>query len=159
MEVELTRGLVALIDDEDAELISGYSWFARGHGRWFYATAWHRHGPRWQDRRMIHMHRLIMRVWDGRQVDHKSGDTLDNRRDNLRVATNENNQANRISLVGTSPYKGVSWNKQKRKWRASIYRGGRAIFLGYFESEMEAALAYDAVARRMDGEFARLNVA
>lgn len=159
MEVELSRGFVALIDDEDAELVGRYKWWAHGRDRWVYACAWHRYGPRWQDRRMIQMHRLIMGVWDGRKVDHRNHDTLDNRRDNLRLGTNANNQANRISAVGTSRFKGVSWNTQKQKWRATIYREGRTIFLGYFDSEEEAALAYNAVAARMDGEFACLNAA
>lgn len=95
---------------------------------------------------------------DPRECDHKNRDPLDNQLDNLRPATHSENQANRDKIDGTtSKYIGVSWHKQRHKWRAYIKKNGVQYSLGLYFSEIEAARAYDKAAKEMFGEFAKLN--
>jgi hypothetical protein len=103
------------------------------------------------------MHRLILP--DTEMVDHINHDGLDNRRSNLRPATQGQNQGNvtKTSRATTSQYKGVSWYPRYCKWIARAPRGARQATIGYFDSEVDAALAYDYVAREYFGEFACLN--
>jgi hypothetical protein len=104
------------------------------------------------------MHCLIM---GAKGIDHVNGNGLDNRRENLRPATNSQNMANRRpNINSSSPYKGVTWapNCGSGKWRANIKIDGASHTLGFFEDVREAAEAYDAAARVAFGEFARLNV-
>jgi hypothetical protein len=94
-----------------------------------------------------------------RLVDHRNNDGLDNRRDNLRLATRSQNMYNKLKTKSktSSRFIGVSFDKSRRKWEARIYYQGRKIWLGRFDSEIDAALAYDEAARKYHGEFARLN--
>jgi HNH endonuclease len=107
------------------------------------------------------MHRVILGLSDPSiQGDHKNGDTLDNRRANLRQATPSQNARNmKRRGNGTSKFKGVSLDKTRNLWIASIIRkeGYGREHLGRFIREDEAAKAYDAVAHHRYGEFARLN--
>jgi hypothetical protein len=107
------------------------------------------------------MHRVILGLRDPLiQGDHKNGDTLDNRRVNLRQATPSQNARNmKRRRNGTSQFKGVSLDKSRNLWIASIIRkeGYGREHLGRFEREDEAAKAYDAVAHQRYGEFAYLN--
>jgi hypothetical protein len=151
VEIRLTKGKVAIVDDCDAHL-ARFSWRAqRDRNRW-YAL---RTGPR-PDRKTIYLHREVLGVTDPAiEVDHESGDGLDCRRGNLRRATNAQNQANRpLSRCNTSGFKGVSWRARSRRWRAQI---GRRKHLGCFATLEEAARAYDAAALERYGAFARLN--
>lgn len=94
----------------------------------------------------------------GEQADHKNRNILDNRRSNLRVASNMQNQANRLKTKrSTSGYKGVSWFKHLGKWRADIQKDGKLRYLGHFSDKVEAAKAYDRAALELFGEFALLN--
>lgn len=107
----------------------------------------------------IDVHRLVLPHKSSRQshIDHVNGDRLDARRDNLRVATPAQNQANRKKAEGkTSRYKGVS-RTRRGKWYAQITVNYVAINLGTFACEEEAARAYDAAAVEHFGDFARLN--
>lgn len=102
------------------------------------------------------MHRLLLglRKGDPREVDHRNHVTWDNRRLNIRLATSSQNKMNRRAEVrGTSRFKGVDWDRNRKKWRAQI----QSTFIGRFDSEEAAAVAYDAVARERFGEFAYLN--
>jgi hypothetical protein len=91
-------------------------------------------------------------------VDHINRDSLDNRRANLRLATRSQNNMNRSGRKGaSSKYKGVSWYKSRKRWRAMIKVEGKRKSLGYFESEAEAAKVYDEAARKYQGEFAYQN--
>ena len=88
------------------------------------------------------------------RIDHEDTDPLNNQRTNLRVATQAQNNANRRKHTNsTSEYKGVSWNSEKHKWVVYVQSSN----LGYFDSEIEAALAYDKEAKKRFGEFAYLN--
>ena len=91
-------------------------------------------------------------------VDHKNRDSMDNRRVNLRFATKGQNNMNQSGRsAASSKYKGVSWYKPKKCWRGMIKVEGKNKSLGYFESEAEAAKAYDEAARKYHGEFAYQN--
>lgn len=149
-EIPLTRGKVAQIDDGDWERVAPYSWVAGKRGRTWYAQA-NINGTLW------YLHRWIMGLTGG--VDHRDRNGLNNQRDNLRPASWSQNQANRIKSEGdfSSSYKGVSWDPQTEKWRASANIAGRAKNLGRYIFAHEAALAYDRAAIEEWGEFACLN--
>ena len=107
-------------------------------------------------------HRIIMAMITGSvdfgYVDHIDGDRLNNSRSNLRVATNGQNIANSKSRAGSSSrFLGVGLHTQNKNWMASITKGGVQKYLGVYKSEEEAAMAYDAAAKDLHGEFARLN--
>ena len=152
-------GRVALVDDEDYELVSQYHWHVSETARpgmrlpGIYARAML---PRRDGRRpSIRMHVLIM---GGRGIDHVDHDGLNNQRHNLRAADQQQNSRNRRpSAGGSSDFKGVRWHKQRRKWEAVIGVGGKARYLGLFADERLAALAYNAAASELFGEFACLN--
>lgn len=145
-------GLVSLIDASDADLVSGLRWFpaVRKHTTYAYA-----HQPGGGD---ILLHRLVMGVGRGESVDHINGDGLDNRRANLRIATQSQNNGNtRIKSHNTSGYKGVYQPAPGSKFRAMIRIGGKGRCIGQYADPVEAAIAYDNAAREVFGEFARVN--
>ncbi len=91
-------------------------------------------------------------------LDHENGQRDDNRWSNLRAATKQQNTRNRVKNVGcTSVYKGVSWHKKSKLWRSYSCVDGRYVHLGNFESEVEAAKAYDNFVTKVFGEFAKPN--
>lgn len=107
----------------------------------------------------MYLHREIMKPPKGLLVDHKNGDSLDNRRANLRLATHSQNIHNRrkIKTKTASIYIGVFFDKRMDKWGAKIRFQNKRIYLGSFKSEIDAARAYDDAAKKHHGEFARLN--
>jgi hypothetical protein len=155
--IPLTKGKAAIVDDADYEWLVKFKWFASSapSGR-FYAM---RNVPSDVRRqKKLRMHRAITGCDNGLDVDHINGDSLDNRRGNLRICTRSQNQCNRgKTRVGTSGFKGVSWFKGKSRWRAAIRLDGRSKHLGYYDSKVSAAIAYNIAAVQMHGEFARLN--
>lgn len=154
-EIQLTQGQVALVDDEDFDTLNSFKWCAQKNGNNFYAIRGIRVGRKTQT---IHMHRLIKGAPIGFEIDHKDGNGLNNQRNNLRVCTRSENQMNKRKQEGLSSiYKGVSFHKREGKWRAVIMINGKAINLGDFASEIEAAKAYDAKAIALFCEFANLN--
>ena len=159
-KIKLTQGQFALVDDVDYEELSKYKWQANyfKHINSFYAT---RHTPARKGKHyVIYMHRQILGLerGDGKQGDHKDHNTLDNRRENLRVCTRQQNEMNRKpNQDTTSQFKGVCWDKAKRRWRALIYLNGVSKHLGFFNEEKEAALAYNIAAKKYFGNFAYLN--
>ena len=152
-KILLTQGKFALVDDADFEWLNQWKWCLYKCGRWEYAKR------RGGDGKIIIMHRLIMGLepGDGQQVDHIDGNRSDNRRCNLRICTNRQNAQNSRSRGGKSKYKGVSWYKPFRKWRARIVIDSKETCLGYFENELDAATAYDSAALKYFGEFALTN--
>jgi len=108
---------------------------------------------------MVYMHQMVIKVPDGMVTDHINHDGMDNRKDNLRAATHSQNMRHRKKCSGAmySKYKGVSWKKKSRKWVAQITCEKKAIHLGYFRDEIEAAKAYDRAAIKYHGQFACLN--
>jgi hypothetical protein len=150
--VPLTRGLVALVDEGDyAHVIAGGSWSADRDHRTFYA----RRTDSVRRSRKIAMHTFLT-GWP--LVDHINGDGLDNRRANLRPATDLQNRGNRrLSAHNTSGFKGVTWLQRERLWLARCWSDGKLHRLGYHRTAEAAAHAYDAAAREIFGEFAALN--
>jgi len=157
-EIKLTKGQVALVDDEDFERVSKYKWYAGWHPRPQSFTA-RRTNREDSKRTKIFMHRQIMNAPPGKQVDHRNHDTLDNRKANLRICTSAENNRNQRKQRGcsSSQFKGVSWHKRKRKWVAYICPDDKQQHLGLFTDEIDAALAYNIAAAEMFGEFALLN--
>jgi hypothetical protein len=157
-EIPLTHGLFALVDDSDYVILSKYKW---------HATTIHRDGKvSYRAARTgrpispipVLMHRQIMGFPEGKQVDHINGNPLDNRRANLRICENAQNNRNKgLTKASTSGYKGVSFSKQIGKWRAYIVTNYRQTSLGLFDNPLDAAKAYNVAALKYHGEFARLN--
>lgn len=159
-EIPLTQGKVALVDDEDYELINQWKWYAHESGNTHYAkrNIWigtSREHRRWQS---VAMHRLILNAESAMCVDHIDGNGLNNTRANLRLATHQENLCNqRLYKNSPSGYKGVRFRKDANKWQARIRAEKKELHLGYFDTIEEAARAYDAAARKHFGEFANLN--
>lgn len=104
------------------------------------------------------LHRLIMDTPKGLETDHKNGDGLDNRRDNLRIATHRQNALNSIKhKVGVSRFKGLYYVARIDCWRVRIRLDGSRKNIGYFKSEIEAAYAYDMASLEHHGDFGRRN--
>jgi len=146
--IPLTGDLYALVDRGDIEELSQYRWRTIGKIPHVYAV-------RKDKGRMIYMHRQIMKAPRNRLVDHKDGDSLNNQRENLRLATRRQNTANRRSRRGSSQFVGVS--RHGDKWMAYIDYRGKHYHLGLFDDEVEAAKARDRKAWELHGEFAYLN--
>lgn len=164
--IPLTQGQITIVDDCDGDLSEdGWYAFQSRHAETLthYAAV---QGPSPGGRRVvIFLHRIILERVLGRKlahgefVDHISLNTLDNRRCNLRVATNQQNQRNKrkAATQKTSRYKGVTWHKHTQKWQARISVNKKNQYLGIFETEEEAARVYDVAAKTTFGEFALLN--
>jgi hypothetical protein len=157
-EIGLTKGQVAIVDDEDYERIGAHKWCADWHPNTqsFYAMR----KPKIANGKQltVRMHREVMAAKAGEQVDHINHDTLDNRRENLRLCTGGQNQANhRMQVNNTSGFKGVDWLKERGKWRAYLTFNSKQRHIGLFQTALEAALAYDDAARETFGEFALTN--
>ena len=109
--------------------------------------------------KLLSIHRILTNAPDGMEVDHINRDSLDNRKQNLRICTKSQNQMNsgKEQLGRSSHYKGVSLYKRHNKWMSRIKKRRKEYFLGYYENEIDAAKAYDTKAKELFGEFARLN--
>jgi len=149
--IPLGEGVYAYVDAADYEWLSQWQW--RQHGG--YAA---RHVKREGKHQVIFMHREIMQPPEGKVTDHVSGNKFDNTRANLRNITLQENQHNTRKRAGASSiYKGVTYYKAGRCWRASVDCGKERYYLGQFDSEVEAKRAYDRKAVEVFGEFARPN--
>ena len=154
--IKLTQNQVAIVDDEDFDMVSQHKWCVINDYSTFYALTSIRKPS--GKRINLKMHRLILNPSGSLQVDHRDGDGLNNQRGNMRVCTNQENQYNQRPQKGkSSQYKGVSWHKQSKKWQAYIKNNGKLKHLGHFVDEIDASKAYDAAAKKLFGEFARLN--
>jgi len=162
--VPVNRGYIAIVSDEDYEWARQFTWHVlffgskRDQSRYPYAA---RTTP--NDMRGKHgsklMHREIIGTPKGRETDHINGNTLDNRRENLRICSKSQNLANQRRIVShTSRFKGVSFYPPSDKWQAEIQCANVRHYLGRFDSEIEAARIYNAKAKELFGEFALLNV-
>lgn len=155
-EILLTRGHIALVDDEDFSSLSLWKWSASSHKNVVYAVRNLYSGHTVT----IKMHRIVMGLTAGdpRYVDHIDGNGLNNRRANLRICTGKQNQGNRRpNRNGSSQYKGVYWSKNRGKWNSQIGKNGKSQYIGCLKNEEEAARAYDEAAFEYFGGFARLN--
>lgn len=152
----MTKGRYAIVDPDDYEEINLYRWCIKFNGHNYYAERTQYNSGK---RKKIFMHRQITAAPKGVIVDHININGLDNRKANLRFATATQNNWNsrRGCNKGTSKYKGVGWNKQRGKWRATLCNNSGKIHLGYFDNEKEAARTYDKAILEYRGEFAVLN--
>ena len=150
--VPLTRGLFALIDRDSVESVGQFNWYAQKTACGYYASRGLRTMTSYQ---VLPLHALLASLG----ADHINGNSLDNRKCNLRSATVSQNAKNRAkSRNSKSRFKGVSWSRRDSKWAAEIQVDKRRIWLGYFSDELEAAKSYDCAARQYHGDFARLNL-
>lgn len=160
IEINLTQGKVALIDDADWDLVSGFKWCAwKGprNNTWYAVTD----GMRCDGSiGRIYMHRLILGLTDTKiQSDHRDGNGLNNRRENLRACSDGQNKRNRcVQANNTSGFKGVSWHKQREKWRAVIEINYKQKHLGLFTTPEAAHAAYCAAASELHGDFANYGI-
>jgi hypothetical protein len=147
----------ALIDQLDYDRVSQYSWSPKKDKNTIYAQTGIRCdlGKGWKT---IGLHRFILKAGKDLKVDHRDGNGLNCLRENLRVCSQLDNTANRVlPKSNKSGFKGVYWNKKTQSWRASICRNYKLKHLGLFKNAIHAALAYDAAAVELFGEFAKTN--
>lgn len=150
---QLPNGSTVLVDDIDFPLALQYKWqFCKGYAK---RDVWI---PETQTKHSVYLHRELLGVATGVQVDHRNGNGLDNRRKNLRPCTQQQNQFNSHKKAATSStYKGVTYSPKRSKWIGQLMVDRKTHNLGYFLTEMAAALAYDRAALHFFGEFANLN--
>jgi len=150
-KIKLSNGEFTLVDDKDFNYLNQFRWYLNGTSK--YAI---RYGKIDNKPRVIFMHKEVMSISKGTEVDHINRRTLDNQKNNLRLCTRLQNQGNSEKYrTNKSGYKGVSWHKKSGKWQA--YIGDERKYLGIYKIKEEAALAYNNAARERYGEFAYLN--
>jgi hypothetical protein len=146
-EIPLTQGKVALVSDEDYEFLNQWKWHTQKQRNTFYAKKRvHKPDGKWA---IISMHQILAeRLGFKHRADHKNRNGLDNRRNNLRDATNKQNAENQgLSKANKSGHKGVCWVKSRSKWLSQIKHLGRTKHLGYF-NKLEDAIATRKKAER-----------
>ena len=148
----LTQGKKTIVSNKDYERLAVHKWFySSGYAK---RDVW-RNGKS----KRIYMHREIANTPKGMFTDHINSDKLDNRFENLRICTKGQNEANNVKRKdNTSGFKGVTWYKRDRKWRASIGIKSKWKHLGDFENKIQAAIAYNNAATKYFGEYARINI-
>ena len=157
-----SKGAVAIINKDKLKRVMSLSknWYLHepnGNNIQTYARA-----EVWKDgkRTRYYLHRVIMKALPTDTIDHINHNGLDCTNLNLRLATDSQNGANRRTVLpshNSSGYVGVSFHKSRNKWRAFITHNGKYIHLGYFETPIECAKAYNDKATELFGDFARLN--
>jgi len=155
--IDVGEGLAVIVDCEDYYRYGHLKWSVAGKDGKFYAIRGIRTAP--MEIKIRSLHREIMNAKGRKLIDHRNGNSLDDRRTNLRRASRSQNQFNKrkTSKKTSSQYIGVYYEKGRRKWGAGIAYHGKRKRIGRFDSEIEAARAYDEAAKRYQGEFARLN--
>jgi len=142
------KGNVCLIDYEDLERVKQYTWHQNEQGYWIGKC----------NSKSIRLHRFLLNPVADIIIDHKDGSPSNNRKENLRICTSQQNSFNRKCYEGmTSKYKGVYWKKDKKRWCSNIKVSGKIKYLGSFASEEEAGRRYNEEAIKLFGEYAKLN--
>lgn len=144
-----------LVDDEDYDVLNNFKWYPhKDHAGATYVNRQERRADGKQY--IIIMHRVIMNCPKGIFVDHINHDTLDNRKENLRICSVAQNQYNKKKTRGTSKYKGVS--RAGKKWKSQVAKDYKIHYIGTFETEEKAAEAYNKKALNLFGVFAHINM-
>jgi len=155
IKIPLTRGLFAVVDEADGPALLQHKWSADNIGHTTYAV-------RCSNRKKIYMHRQVAGFPIDKEVDHWNRDGLRNTRRNLRISTIAQNRRNGGKKLpfgrATSRYKGVSWDASRQLWKAQIKKDYKGICIGRFQTEEEAAIAYNRKAKELFGEFAMENI-
>lgn len=145
-EILLTKGKVALVDDEDYEFLNRWKWkYTNGY------AARNQYIGNYQATYLC-MHRVVLNAPRGMEVDHINHYGLDNRKINLRICTHSQNMENMILHKKKIP-KGISWHKHRKKWQATIWKDKKSFHLGVFKNIDDAVRARKEKAKEMFGEF------
>jgi len=155
--IYLGEGRFTIVEPGDFYQVNRFNWCAKENGPRTYAVRLVADSH--NRTKILSMHREIMGAPAGMLVDHRNRDTLDNRRENLRLATHSQNQFNKgkTSRKTTSRFIGVFFEKYSGRWVARTTVEGKRIWLGRFDNEIEAAKAYDRAVREYHKEFAQFN--
>lgn len=155
--ITLTQGFETSVDDEDIDWLRQFSWYSHVKKRKSTIV----YAVRKDSKKTVSMAKSILvrhGLWiEGYEIDHIDGNRLNNQKSNLRLATSSQNQANQLPRIASSKYKGVSWESSRSMWRADIRVNRRRIFLGRYNSEIDAAIAYDIKALEVFGSFSKIN--
>jgi len=154
--IPLTQGKFAMVDDEDHEFLSTWKWMAAQNkvGRFYARRASYESGKQ----KIIFMHRLINKTPQGNLTDHINGNSLDNRKANLRTCSNSENISNRGPTKNNAyGVKGIRFNQRTQKWDAQIGKDYKKYRSNGHTSADKAARAYDEMATLLHGNFAKLN--
>ena len=156
-EIFLGEGFYTIVDLSDYYLFNNFRWSAKRDRRNIYAVRFLNEPLK--QATIVSLHRIILNSPPNLLVDHKNGHTLDNRRENLRLATRSQNVHNKCKTQSetSSKFIGVSFEKRRGRWDVRIRHEGKQIWIGTFDNEIDAAKAYDEAAKKYHGEFARLN--
>ncbi len=153
-QIKLGNGLFSLIDDRDLISVSKFNWYTSESKKGkFYVKR--------LESPQIYLHRFLMDSPEGKQIDHINGNRLDNRKSNLRMVSQTQNNYNSIKRIGTtSKFKGVFYDKSGKRIKRWTTQGrilGKKTFLGRYLTQEEAAKTYDTFALKHYGEFAKTN--
>ena len=152
----LTQGKYTIVDDENYGWLMQWKWcVSKKHRSWYAVRGTERGGIQ----KTYQMHNFIMPPPKNKEIDHKNGDGLDNRKCNLRICTHAENIRNQRTRItkGTSIFKGVCFEKQTGSWKAQIGFNKKSINLGRYKSEIEAARVYDSAAKNLYKQYAQTN--
>jgi len=154
-KIKLTQNQFALVDNKDYKNLNKFKWSVLKQKKIIYAS---RNIKTIEGKHTTTtMHREIMNPPKGMETDHIDGNGLNNQRKNLRICTHSQNQHNRGKYdCNKSGYKGVCWHKKDKKWRASIKNNGKVIFLGRYNSKVEAYKVYCDACKKYHGEFSKI---
>lgn len=147
--------IFTLVDTNDAKFLRQYKWYLNKFG---YVLRNKRYKKNIPDKETFFMHRMILKIKERNiYTDHINGDKLDNRKENLRKCTlQENNFGRGKKKDNTSGYKGVYFNKDTQKWMARIAANNKRYYLGLFEKKEEAFKAYRKASLIYHGKYGRL---
>lgn len=150
--IQLNKNKKAIVDDEDFAKLNQYRWYVISKGNYLYVRKSDYHKG---VRKVTYLHHLILPPKKGYEIDHINHNALDNRRCNLRYCTKSQNQQNmRVRKNCLSKHKGVTWDRARQKYKASIYAYGQNHNIGRFDDENIAAIAYKNKAIELFGDYA-----
>jgi hypothetical protein len=148
--IKLTHGKFAIVDNDDFDMLSEHKWCAVKKSKTFYAVSR-------INGKVVYMHHLILSIRKNQVIDHIDGNGLNNRRENLRRATRQQNLLNRgVQKNNSSGKKGVTYCRQTKKWRAIIAYKRKQVCLGRHESKELASMAYKRAAKKYHKQFAKV---